>query len=219
MLGLGQVPVSNQEAHAARVALQALDLRGYAGIGQLSPDELFFESQRQGAFEETAFPGVPSLEGILAAALAGQVGLGARKKKKGFFGGITKFAGPVLSLATKNAGILSIAGGAVGIPPGATSAALKALDNPKIKAAVAKATVSTRALERGGAPIPAAQRQQAAIFEDAILKTPGGGAELAQARVGLFRQAQQFGQGDKFAALSKPTARPCGFFGRLFRRC
>jgi hypothetical protein len=219
MLGLGQVPVTIQEAHAAKVALQALELRGYAGIGQLSPDELFFESQRQGAFQATAFPGVPSLEGILAAALAADPGLGRKSKRKGFFGGITKFAGPALSLVTKNAGILTAAAGV--IPGGATvvGPAIKALDSPQVKKLVAKAVVSTRTLENAGAPVSAGQRSQAKVFETAILQTPGGGAALAEARVDLYGKAQAFGQEETFARLSKPPVRPCGFFGRLFRRC
>ncbi len=216
--GLGQVPVTIAEEHAAKVALQALELRGVA-LGQLSPDELFFESQRQGVFQATPVPGVPSLEGILAAALAADPGLGRKSKRKGFFGGLTKFAGPALNAVTKNAGIITAAAGV--IPGGATvvGPAIKALDSPQVKKIVAKAVVSTRALERGGAALPVAQKSQARLFETALLQTKGGGIELANARADLADKADAFGQRDKFVALTRPPAPPCGFFRRIFRRC
>jgi hypothetical protein len=190
--GLGQVPVTIQEEHAAKVALQALELRGYAALGQLTPDELFFEAEAQGTI-------VPSPEQFIgaAAALAGHDALGRRR---GFFKGLATFHAKALAPLAKLT--------PPGVPNPAAMLAQKFSGDPKAAKVGADAVIAHRALVRGGAPTTAAQNKEADIVQRALLQVPGGGGLLAASRTRLHKTAQGFGVGGKFAALTTPPLPP-----------
>ncbi len=201
--GLGQVPVTIAEEHAAKVALQALELRGMdlLALGQLTPNELFLEAEAKGTI-------VPSAEQFISQMAGPPDGLGRRR---GFFKGLAKFH----AVATKPLQALT----PKGVPNPAAMLAQRFTGDPKAAKTGADFVIAHRALVRGGAPVTADQTREADVVQKALLQVPGGGGTLAAARSRLHQTAQKFGVGQKFAALTSPPfpIRPPGIVARFFR--
>jgi hypothetical protein len=236
---MGRTDISFGEEQRAKATIQALTGSGLLGagvpgsLGQIA-QEVFNTGPVMGADGVRDFGDVVTLGqrrdigdmfrigsalGLVDAAMAGSAGLGKFKLSKSFkkgIGDVAKIALPAVVGAVGGFAASQAIGPLFGA--GTDKAAAQLANDPKAANVAAEGVIAARAVSNSGGPITDVLGKQAKFLEDALLKVPGGGKLLANARGTLAGKASSAGVGPEFVAATKPP-KPCGFFARLFRRC